>query len=277
MADVKLYLANRDEKRKRNRRRLRIVLLIALVIGFLFALWWVLFRSPIFKVSEILITGNRRTKTPDVIALLENNLKQSGGLPAWFGTQYVWVWPQGAWTNNLEDLPRIKTIVIKKNYGTRKIEVAVEERGPYGIWCLRKKTPAECFWFEDDGGTIFEPAPEVEGSLIKIIDDYATDEVKIGERILPEPLMPGLLTILSVLTEAPIQVKEVRYEDPSLQEMRVMTYDGPQIYFSLRFSASNALPIIKSLKEKDRLGELKPRFRELQYIDFRIQGRAYYK
>jgi hypothetical protein len=57
----------------------------------------------------------------------------------------------------------------------------------------------------------------------------------------------------------------------------VATYDGPLLYFSLRFSPAYAAEAIRSLREDDAAGKLHPAFSALQYVDFRVENRVYYQ
>ena len=67
-----------------------------------------------------------------------------------------------------------------------------------------------------------------------------------------------------------LTVEEIALHDIGLEEVDVSTYNGPVIYFSLRFNAMEDLPVLQQLLAK-------PNFNSLQYIDFRTENRAYYK
>ncbi|MEK7077437.1 MAG: hypothetical protein AAB967_04385, partial [Patescibacteria group bacterium] len=73
-----------------------------------------------------------------------------------------------------------------------------------------------------------------------------------------------------VLGEAGVNWKEVRLNDLRLQEVEARVYGGPRMRFSMRFPADNALGVIQSLMAK-------PEFPRLEYLDFRVERRAYYK
>jgi hypothetical protein len=193
-----------------------------------------------------------------------------------FGRDHFFVWPSAIDEHDLGNLPNVRTLTLEKNYRTRTVRVRIEEREPFGIWCLRKRAPVECFWFEYDG-TVFEPAPEAEGKLIRVVSDHVNEKLAFGEKILPAHFLPTLRAVLDFLLLSPLAVREVRYEDPALQEVRATMFEGPELYFSLRFSPEGAFGVVGSLLEKDRAGTLSPRFNELQYIDFRVENRAYYK
>jgi len=89
-----------------------------------------------------------------------------------------------------------------------------------------------------------------------------------------------MFSVFDVLKASGIAPKEIRLNDLTLQEIEVDTYaglpteasakTGPKLYFSLRFPSSNYLPVIQKFLSK-------PDFGKLQYLDFRVENRAYYK
>ena len=92
----------------------------------------------------------------------------------------------------------------------------------------------------------------------------------IGGNILPDIFVPDMLSIFDTLKISGITVKEIALNDLSLQEIDISTYDGPALYFSLRFSAEEDLQALQQLMGK-------PGFSSLQYVDFRTENRMYYK
>jgi hypothetical protein len=109
-----------------------------------------------------------------------------------------------------------------------------------------------------------------EGSLISVVNDYSQDNLGINDVILQKEFIPHLVGALEVLPESNVAVKEIKLADLSLQELEVSTFDGPTIFFSLRFPASEAVSVLNSLREQ-------PGLEKLQTVDFRVEGRVYYK
>jgi hypothetical protein len=126
-----------------------------------------------------------------------------------------------------------------------------------------------CFWF-DNTGTLFQKAFDTEGSELFAVHDYAQTGLGVGGKILPDLFISNLISILDTIEASSLTIKEIALNDLSLEEIDVSTYNGPMLYFSLRFSASEDLPVLQELMEK-------PGFSSLQYVDFRTENRAYYK
>ena len=270
-----------SEKNKKKRKRRQQILLVALgffIVLILVGIWWILFRSPLLRVEQIVVQGNSEVASGDVITLLDSAvLKERGFARAIFGPNNMFSWPAALASSDLAVDPRITSLTITKNYLAHTITATITERKPYAIWCDMPKLNADgnpegneaCFWF-DQKGTIFQPAFDTEGSALFAIHDYSQGNATIGGSVLPQVFIPNLLSILDVLRQSNLNIKEVAVADISLQEIDVSTYNGPAIYFSLRFPAGEDFPVLQNLITQ-------PNFSTLQYVDFRVQNRAYYK
>ena len=295
------FSANKKRQRKIKRWIFVIVIIIVIVL-FVWGAWWFVFRSGVFLVEAIVVRGNKKISQEEVVQALEPKIIGSSRRASFLGARHMLSWPEGALTIDLTDTPIFKSAAIEKNYQEKKIIIHVVEREPYGVWCretkqgnvLQEALPAvqitsstasssperaqestlvgydsQCMWFDDDG-TLYQQALAVQGSLIRAVYDYSGNDIALNAKILPEELISNLFSIFDALSRAGVSVQEVRYEDPKLQEVRVTTHDGPELYFGLRFSALYAPEVVLSLREKGELSKLK-------YIDFRVENRAYYR
>ena len=258
---------------QRRRRRRQVYFKLILVFAFFFSLilggGWLIFRSPFFYVEKITVLGNKDIKEEEVIGLVRNEILQSSFLINFLGFENFLAWPKEIGNDSLVSLPTLGNLQVKKNYGERSIVLTVTEREPFGVWCFKKNPPPECFWFDREG-VIFKRFFEVQGNLIKSINDYYNQDPRLGSRILPKEFIPNLISIFEVIDRSSFSVKEIRLEDLGLQEIEVETNEGPKIYFSLRFPAENTLAVLESLLKK--IG-----FKKLEYLDFRVENRAYYR
>lgn len=260
-----------ESQRRRRRERVYFKLISAFTVFFALILGggWLVFRSSFFNVKEVTVLGNKDIKKEEVIGLVKKEILQGSFLINFLGFENFLAWPKEIGKESLAFLPTLANLQVKKNYGERSIVLTVTEREPFGVWCLKKNLPPECFWFDREG-VIFKRFFEVEGNLIKSLNDYYGENLRLGSRILPKEFIPNLISIFEVIDHSSLSVKEIRLNDLGLQEIEVNTYDGPKIYFSLRFSAGNTLAVIQSISEKTGL-------KKLEYLDFRVENRAYYR
>ncbi len=285
-----------DVRSREERRRVRILsgLVFLVICVFLIGGAWTVIYSPLFMVKSIEITGNNSVSSDDIMTLATAEIFGDSLWKRILGTRNILAWPNSFSGSNLKFLPELKSFSVQKSYGQRKIKIVAEEKKPFGVWCLRTQINADetqmnadtsntqipdCWWF-DSGGIIFKKAIGAEGNLITSLSDYSQKDIGLNSKILPDEFIANIFSIFRAVSASKLSIKEIRLNDLTLQEIEVDTYDGlptgvlakagPKIYFSLRFPADNVPEVIKSLKEKTTFGNL-------QYVDFRVENRVYYK
>lgn len=294
--EVGKYLSISQKKRKQRRKYIVITLSILAVCLFVFGAFWLVFKSPVFKIqNNIVVQGNVSVANDEIVELVRSvALKKQNLMASLLGIGNILVWPSAISSNDISTIPELASVNIKKDYVARTITVTVAERKPFAIWCFMLKGEAndaidansvdvatttktvitgksneQCYWFDIDG-TIFERGFNAEGSIIFAVHDYSQSPASLGASILPARFVPNLVSIVNVLHTSGLNVKEVRLNDVGLQEIQARTFDGPDILFSLRFLADRALPVIESVMAK-------PGLKNLRYLDFRTENRAYYQ
>lgn len=255
--------------RRRRRRRTQLALLALLVLcaaaGLRLVVW-----TPVLYAHDVEISGNRQLSEKTVLDFLSGRVLAGSVWSRFLGSDNMLAWPSSFSSADLSLLPILKSAEVSKDWRGRKLEIKVVEREPAGVWCLSQSGTATCYWFDADGLALYR-APFVEGNLIPVVLDSARSELKTGDKILPDDQIGNFFSILQVLAAAQVSAKEIRYESQNSAEIKVLTYAGPQIYFSLRFSASGAYSVLSELQKQLSA------YDKLQYIDFRTENRAYYK
>jgi len=92
----------------------------------------------------------------------------------------------------------------------------------------------------------------------------------LNQNVLSDEFLPNFISIMNVLKESSLAVRAIELNNLALEEVDVLTANGPTIYFSLQFPADEYLSVIQKLM-------LQPNFNSLQYIDCRTQNRLFYK
>jgi hypothetical protein len=272
------YLSEKQKKKRERRRRLWWLAAALVVCGACISALWIIEESPIFRIDRFVVTGNKAVAASDIVTLLQASMSRHRTF--WFsflGMDNMLAWPKSLTTSDVALVPQLASATLQKNYGDHTLTVSVAERVPLAIWCEMPPLDANgnpsgdesCFWF-DNTGTLFQKAFDTEGSELFAVHDYAQTGLGVGGKILPDLFISNLISILDTIEASSLTIKEIALNDLSLEEIDVSTYNGPMLYFSLRFSASEDLPVLQELMEK-------PGFSSLQYVDFRTENRAYYK
>lgn len=281
MPDVNVRISELQGRR----RKRKVYFVLAYLFIFIYLLFlgtsWLVLKSPFFRLKKIEIIGNERVSNDEILTLLRAKIVNREPPKALLGFNNILIWPERLAAGDLMFLPGLKSLEIEKNYRERSAVVKVVERIPYGIWCLQVQTNEDraqtaavatsdgCWWF-DDGGVILKRAAVVSGGLITAVSDYSQNSLGLNSKILPKEFVSSLFSIFKVLQGSGLNIKEIKLNDLSLQELEILTYDGPKLYFSLRFPADKDVEVIQNFMAK-------PGFSKLQYLDFRVENRVYYK
>lgn len=262
------YVQEFGEGRRRRKRRLHWLVagggVYLLSLGFLY----LLLNTSLFRAKSIEIsTNSSQISGEDVLALLRSRVTATSWGNRLLGANHLLVWPETFTRDDLRLLPSIKRVEVKKDYGQKTIALNVVEREPYGIWCFEVRSPSLCLWFDEEG-IPFKQGFSTEGNLIRVVRDYS----KAGpeDAVLPQEFVGNMLSILKILEVSGLSIQEIALRNISLEEVEAHTVNGPTILFSLRFPPEGTLEVVNSLRERGG-------FHSLQYIDFRVEHRAYYK
>jgi hypothetical protein len=290
------YVSDRKKKRKRIRAYFFAALGLLILYGIFFTAQWAIFRSPIFRVDSVVVQGNSAVASSDVIALAESSANPNHDIFKNALTfQNMLLWPDSISQQELQLIPQLANATISKDFFSHTITITVAERSPFGIWCFSAPTggvapPAAsttstatsvgtstavvdtntpCYWF-DNTGTIFEKAGETQGDLVFVVYDTAQKPLGLNQKVLSDEFLPNFISIMNVLRASGLAVRDIELTDLSLQEVHVLTANGPTVYFSLQFPADEYLPLIQKLMQQ-------PDFSTLSYIDCRTENRLFYK
>ena len=253
---MKFYVDEKERKRQRRILKLKIYGGIAAFFVLIAGSGYLIVYSPLFQIKNI------NSEDEGLIEQLKSYLASQSTIARILGPNNILIWTDKT-DPFVKERPEIAELTIEKDYFERQIKITVKERERFGVWCA-----SSCFWY-DKSGVIFAEAPAMEGELINKIYDSTNRELKPGDKILEENLLGNLLKIFEVLQKSALSMKNLYLQDLSLQEISAESPLLPQIYFSLRFNPESTLPAIQSIKE---LGLAK-----IEYIDFRVENRAYYK
>ena len=266
MSDLQQYFSTKQKKKKQKRFIFSILSLVVAVGLFIWGAWWVIIKSPLLQVAHIEVKGTNYL-SPDIVAqTIRRQIEEKDHpLQKWLGANNILAWPSGKMDSPEKLFANVQEVILSKQIFSRKIVAEVTERARMGAWCANN----ECYWF-DEKGVIYQKSTVPEGASIIKVNDKTGRSFKTGDIVLPDFLLTHFLTVLKVLTENSLSVKEINVNDLSQQEITVILYKGPELRFSLKFSSINANTAIAYLVKNKT-------FYQLEYIDFRVENRVYYK
>lgn len=277
--------------RTKRRRRKKIIIgaLVCLGLGLLsIGFVWIIIYAPLFQIKTLEISGNIETKSDLIESYLNAKISTASIVNTVLGSGNMISWKEGVFQDFISELPRLKTISVEKEYFNRKIKINIEERSQFGIWCGMKKGlegedtgfivnsvpySVSCYWFDREG-ILLEPAPHASGNLIPVVHDYSDRALRSQLKVHGTQSIANLISVFEVINEFGFSVAEVKIANRDLEEVEVYLRNGPKLLFSLRFPADDAVSVIKSLMSSGGNGKS---FVNLDYVDFRVERRAYFK
>jgi len=222
---------------------------------------YVLIYSPVFKIKEFKVAGISWHQTEDVLRTIEPQILNTK-IKNFLGNKNLLVWD----VNN-PDLSRtaFAEAIIKRDWLRQSIVINIQERKQLAIWCDKNDN---CYWMDKEG-LLFENAPRTEGSLILTVSDISDNAAIKNTKVVEERFASNLAVILDGLKKLRVSIKKITF-NRELQEIHAETYSGPNLLFSIRLDPTFNLESLQSLQEKLN-------FKDINYIDLRVENRIFYK
>ncbi len=252
-------------KRKIRRRHLIIFWLIFLTSVFIIsATVYFVFFSQIIKVQKFSIDGNRVVGRSELEELITKKLNSRGWFVRKISEKNILYW-FGVKEIRDSGIAAADEVLVHTNLTDRTVAVEIKERVFAGIWC-----GDSCFGFDSNGVAYFL-APDTEGSLILKIKDENNVGLTLGQPVIAdEKVLSNIFKTIAIIKENNILIDGVTIKDATLREWELKSTKGTQFKFSLDFVPDKLKSVIDNLKGRTKL-------EALNYIDFRVQNRVYFK
>lgn len=242
----------------------KFIIVISILISLITGAVYLVFRSSVFRVAGVEVVGSQRAE--DIKSELVGIFLKNSKLNSWLGPENFLFWSPKAIKEIPSSLFWLANLTLKRDWSSRKILIEAKERQPWLIWCL---PDFNCYW-SDETGIVFAWASQVEGFIIPKILAENGQVLVFGQPFFDNSdLVKNTLEIIKQLQNSSLPVSRFLIKDVNLQEMTAET-SGPELYFSLRYLPQNLSQLLANLASRVN-------FQKLEYIDFRVENRIYYK
>lgn len=251
---------------RKKRRRFFIRLLVSVFFGFMLggASAYALFYSGWLEVNSISING-LKSVTEDQISLTIKAMIEKNVVPILnirFQKNVLFFDPEPVQEAILAQFPEIKKVEITKEL-PHKIIVNITERVALGTWCSNE----QCRYFDEEG-VLWGKSLRSSGALLLNVEDLRQIE---GQKKIGPQLLSGIKELVSGLENIGVKINKIEIPADSIGEFRVYTTRGYYLTLNIQSNIKDQINVLRILlKEKGE--SFNP-----QYIDLKVEGRAYYK
>ncbi|MEI6420517.1 MAG: hypothetical protein WCO30_02675, partial [bacterium] len=198
----------------RNRRRRAIIFRLSIILGsfiLLFILLLVASWQNYLRISNINVTGNMAISAESLSVAAKVSLSNNYG---WIWPKNFFIWyPKNEINESLKkQFPRLLEVDTNLG-GFSKINIEVVERKPIGVWCgdsINKKSP--CYML-DEGGYIFDSAPNYTGSLYTHYYGKVAGSSSVAVQYLSQDKFADIEDFLDNLHSVGVDVTDIEYID----------------------------------------------------------------
>jgi len=268
-----MSIQNRFYEKRLKRIKLKLLIYGSLSIVFISSLFYFLFLSSYFDIQGYSVIGTDIVPRGDVrstvIGVAEDDI-----LFSLLKRQNIFLFSSRQAERKVREMhPIIKEVRVKKNFPERNITIQTQERQPLGIACGKYSVTDGCFNF-DETGTIFTSSPLIVGAtVLRIQDDSLGGGMTLPVKKYEEHEIDFISSIKRhILDTSAIAIESFfflnRYGD-----VEAKTINGFTILLNMEQDPEIQAKILRNLLDL----EIKDQVAELDYIDLRVDSRAYYK
>jgi cell division protein FtsQ len=257
-ADRRFHRAHVKPARKRSRLRTisvpvaKVGLIAAFVLLLIYRGGPLLAEAPILQIDRIVVNGNHRLPTEDVLAVL-------GGLR---GENIVWS-DLNAWRDRLVASPWVRDATFRRSLPST-VEVVVAEREPIGIGRVR----GQLFLVDERGTVIDAYGPQYADLDMPIIDGLST---KSGAGETDADRGELAARVIQALKTKPSVARRLSQVDVTDQHNAAVILNGDQAVIYV--GDDRFLPRLESYLEL--ASALRARVADIDYVDLRFDDRIY--
>ncbi|MGB9680618.1 MAG: cell division protein FtsQ/DivIB [Minisyncoccia bacterium] len=264
---------------KRRKRRLKIVLIILGIVLLFFLIYWFIFLSNFFQIKEVNILNSKEENQEELLKEVNQYFQKRN-------TKFVpliiyKVLPQTR--NNYRNMllfskeglakfiknnhPEIKQINASISVSKQILTIEVIFREIEYLFCEKE----ECY-LVDKVGVVFEKAPSVSGSLIKIINSPVSLKIKLGSTLFTKDFWQKIdkYYFLFDKPDSPLKIRSIIIDPNNLNSIKIKTEEGWFLYLDLKENPEYILKIVSQIKEERNLSKI-------EYLDCRFLPKIYLK
>jgi cell division septal protein FtsQ len=244
---------------------LKILAVVVLIIIFCGSFLYAIFHADFLAVKEYKVLGLR--VIPESSFLEAIKLDSASNWLGIFGPDRILNWRSGerqvlVGAND----PYLANVHTEVNWFKRTVDFVAEEKKTSFIWCREEN----CF-VTDEEGKAFAIAPDYGGHLIIEIKDQRLGNLAVGFKVLEDSdIWNNLKKNILEIKSSGIGLIGIKILEEESREWQAVLAHGGVLKFSLDKPIEDLSSILNRLSKDVDL-------EKMEYADFRVPGRVYFK
>lgn len=269
MAQISVYdhLKQKKARKQKKRRLLYGSFFVSIFIG----VFYLLFFSGYCDIRGITVSGAEKIDEGAARAVVADMFGARSLF--FFSYRNFLIFPTDEAARAVkEKFPAIDSVDVGRKIWGAKIVVAIVEREPVAIVCGKKEQDA-CMYLDSEG-VVFAVAPRIVGASVLRIEEESLSAIT------GFPIQKYVSEAMDFIARVKRDVREkvgITIETfvflNEYGDVEAHTQEGFTIWFSMKQDAELQAQILKNLLA----AEIKDQAPNLEYIDLRVENRAYYK
>lgn len=261
-------------ERRKKIRQIKTAFIAVLIVGLFSLIAWGS-RLDRMMISESVISGNGTISSTTIQNEIQGYL--AGTYFSLVPRGNILVYPKSTIINGLlASYPRIRSVTM--GVGGTKLDVHIEERKPFALWCGNEPDQAtsSCYFMDRDS-YVYAPAPDFTGHVFfKYFGapaQVSSGDDAVGSTYMSREEWGGIQLLIETIGSmdmTPVSLRQINDTDLALA-----LESGTEIIFGREQDLATVVDNLRSVVSAEPFnGTLDP---TLEYIDLRFGDRVYYK
>lgn len=217
--------------------------------------------SNLTRIQQIEVEGNENLNSVHIQQMAEEGIKQQ-----WFGSNIILVQTGSIKSYLQENEPAIKQASVSRS-GNHTLKVVIQERQPTLNW-----RSGNSLHLLDADGTVIGPSQGAYEKTLPTIIDGSSLPVEEGRRVAPAAFIVFASQLSAQLPSIGVGVVAITVPETT-SELMVKTDKGYTLKFDTTRPVAGELADLQAVLKEIERSKKTPK----EYIDLRIENKAYYK
>jgi len=268
------YVYTRTKKKqKKIALKILYIFLILLALG---ALFYFFFISSYFDIKYVNISGNETVSKNNINNIYE---ELSSGDSYFLKNKNTFVFKASALANDIKNkFKRVQDVRVSRLFPA-SLNITIKEYSPFGVSCVdisKREGVSDyiktgCFYFNEEG-IVFDQAPDLEGNIFIFVKDSNVSGENLPQSLYSKDDVYFMYQFKDAMSKYGLPLEYFALDD-KFHDVEALTKEGFKVFLTMDLDPKEeALSLYQILNN-----EVKDRMAELDYVDLRIQNRAYYK